>query len=328
MDFQGPAGVAVPTAVPPASSIFEPTWDRYGSRLAIVFGNHAAGGFCPYYVGTRCHHCDIGAGEGAAFDQATNLRRLEWFRQHYTDLWPHLNHLVLYNSGSILNRNEMRLEVFEEILRFASSLPALQVISVDSREHFIKREALIHAARLLPATVALRPILGLETVNDEIRNELLEKQMPRAGILRAFQAVGNVGAELGAHRFGLDVNLVIAGPGTTSHTVVEDAVETARFAYLTGRESGVSVDLNLHPYYPSARGRVRFPGHERCSVSVLFAATAALCELRSALAPESGLFVGWNDEAHDQEPDLRAADTRRARQAIDDFNRTQDLSPV
>ena len=68
-------------------------------------------------------------------------------------------------------------------------------------------------------------------------------------------------------RIGLDVNIVIAGPGTHRETAVDDAVMTARFALMSGAEHGVKVDLNLHPYYPGSRGSARFPDHPRCSLA-------------------------------------------------------------
>lgn len=316
--------VAVPWAEPPTSSLFQPTGDQYGLRLALVFGNHAPGGFCPYYVGTRCHHCDIGAGEGAAFDLATNLRRLDWFRQHYAAVWPEVSHLVLYNSGSVLNRQEMPRELIDQILQFARSLPKLRVVSMDSREHFIQSDLLIQACRILGNTIAVRPVLGLETANDFIRNQLLEKQMSRANILRAYEAINSASTQLETHRLGLDVNVVVAGPGTTFETAMTDAVETARFAFQTGRDYGVSVDLNIHPYYPSVRGLARFPDHGRCPLSVLARSMAAICEVRRTMAPTSSIFIGWHDEAHDQEPHRRAHESELVQQAIDQFNRTQD----
>ena len=112
------SGSAMPGAVPRAESLFEPVRDRYGWRLALVFGNHAPGGFCPYYAAERCFHCDIGAGEGAAFDHATNRQRLAWFREHYQPHLASISHLVLYNSGSVLNPREMPPELLDEIVRF------------------------------------------------------------------------------------------------------------------------------------------------------------------------------------------------------------------
>ena len=39
-----------PLARPADRLLFAPTRDRYGVRLALVFGNHAPGGQCPYYA--------------------------------------------------------------------------------------------------------------------------------------------------------------------------------------------------------------------------------------------------------------------------------------
>jgi hypothetical protein len=100
----------IPKVAPRAASLFEPVRDRYGWRLALVFGNHAPNGRCPYYP-RACFHCDIGAGEGSAFDHATNRRRLDWFRDHYRAELDSISHLVLYNSGSILNPREMPPEI-------------------------------------------------------------------------------------------------------------------------------------------------------------------------------------------------------------------------
>jgi hypothetical protein len=319
-------GISAPHVVPQRGSIFEPAWDQYGLRLPLVFGNHSGGGFCPYYVGSRCHHCDIGAGEGAAFDVATNLQRLNWFRQHYADLWPRVSHLVLYNSGSVLNRHEMPLEVLDAILSFAGTLSALRVVSLDSREAFIKAHTLIHIATLLPSQVTVRPILGLETADDDIRNHILEKQMPRGGIHDTYAAVSSTCSELKTDRIGIDINIVIAGPGTTQQTALSDAIESARFAFQAGDDHGVAVDLNLHPYYPSARGLEHFPGHQRCSLAVMARAVSAICELRRSFTATSGIFIGWNDEAHDQQPHQRAAESLHAMHVIDSFNRTQDPS--
>ena len=74
--------------------------------------------------------------------------------------------------------------------------------------------------------------------------------MPRTAIDRAFKGVGQLATEYGPTRIGLDVNIVIGGPGTTRETAVDDAVLTAHFALTAGVAHGLNVDLNLHPYYP------------------------------------------------------------------------------
>ena len=104
------------------------------------------------------------------------------------------------------------------------------------------------------------PVLGIESSDDGIREGILRKAMPRTAIIRVFHDLSELAAEYGDDRVGLDVNILIGGPGTMPETAVDDAVDTALFALKTGDAHGVQVDLNLHPYYIGARGIARFPG--------------------------------------------------------------------
>ena len=312
------------SAVPRPEVLFEPVRDRYGWRLALVFGNHALGGICPYHAGELCYHCDIGAGEGAAFDLATNQRRLDWFRDYYRRRLDSTDHLVLYNSGSVLNPREMPPELLDDILRFACSFPSVRVISLDSREAYIKLKLLRHILSVVGEGIVVRPILGLESADDRIRNEVLRKAMPRAAITRAFRDVGALATEFGTNRIGLDINIVIAGPGTTLETAIDDAVRTAELALSAGAQHGVHVDLNLHPYYSGARGSIRFPDHRRCSVETTARAATAIARLVRSMGTQPGIFIGWQDEAHDLEQELRSSELKQARSVFDRFNQTND----
>ena len=125
------------------------TRDWYGVRLALVFGNHAPGGQCPYYAAGQCRHCDIGAGEGAAATSESNRQRLAWFQEHYRQVLPEVAHLVLYNSGSLLNPREMPADMLDEILAWARSLPALRSVSLESRESAVTESSLRRVANAL-----------------------------------------------------------------------------------------------------------------------------------------------------------------------------------
>jgi uncharacterized Fe-S cluster-containing MiaB family protein len=275
-------------AAPPAQMLFEPVRDRYGLRLALVFGNQAPGGICPYYAGELCHHCDIGAGEGRALDLTTNRLRLDWFRDYYRRQLESIRHFVVYNSGSVLNPREMLPELLEDILGFARSLPAVRVVSLDSREAYITPKSLRRILSVAGEEKTVRPILGLESSDDRIRNEILQKAMPRTAIMRVFRDLATIAAEFGANRIGLDINIVIGGPGTTALTAIDDALRTAEFALSAGR-----------------------------------AAARIALAVKSAGA-NSVIFIGWQDEAHDLEPDQRSFDLKQARSAFDRFNQTND----
>ena len=278
----------IPGAVPRAESLFEPVRDRYGWRLALVFGNHAPGGFCPYYTAERCFHCDIGAGEGAAFDLTTNRQRLAWFREYYQPHLASISHLVLYNSGSVLNPREMPPELLDEIVAFARSLPAVRVISLDSREAYIRPDGLRRILSVLatadhgPSDSRHRIGRRSDSQRGPAKSDAAHRHRP--GIQRP-ECTWRPNSD--RTRIGLDVNIVIAGPGTTPETAVEDAVMTARYALTAGAEHGVKVDLNLHPYYVGSRGSARFPDHPRCSLATTVRAVTKIAELVRSMAADS-----------------------------------------
>ena len=320
----GASATTVPDAIPRPDIRFEPVRDRYGWRLALVFGNHAPAGVCPYYAASRCFHCDIGAGEGRAFDHAGNRQRLAWFRDHYQRKLDSISHLVLYNSGSVLNPREMSPELLDEVIDFACALPSVRVISLDSREAYIRPAVLRRILLVAREGVIVRPILGIESANDQIRNKVLRKGMPQAAIDRVFHDLGTLATDLGPGRIGLDVNIVIAGPGTSPDNAVDDAVMTTRSVLIAGIENGVDVDLNLHPYYAGSRGSARFPDHRRCSLATTVRAMSKIAELARSLAARSSIFIGWHDEGHDREREQRLVEIERARAAFDCFNQTND----
>jgi hypothetical protein len=321
-------------AVPAQDLLFPIVEDRLGPRLALVFGNEAPGGECPFYRAALCHHCDIGRGEGARFDLSTNRRRLAWFRARYAEDWPRIAHLVIYNSGSVLNPAEMAPALLDEVLGFARGLPALAAVSLDSREGFVTEARVAGAARALGAPRRLRVIIGIESADDAIRDGRLEKRMPRAAVERAALALGRAAREAaenpGAASIGLDVNVVVGGPGAAGGRAPADAAATARWAVALARAAGVPLDLNVHPYDPSARGAARFPGHPRPGpTEVVAAVEAMLGEIRAAGATgETSLFLGLHDEGHDTRREERARAISPLAAALARFHRDQDAAAL
>jgi hypothetical protein len=306
--------------------LFAPTRDHYGVRLALVFGNHAPGGRCPYYAAGKCHHCDIGAGEGAAVTSEVNRQRLAWFQEHYRQVLREVVHLVLYNSGSLLNPHEMPADLLDEVLVWARSLPALRMVSLETRENTVKERSIRRVADALGPSRMTRVIMGLETSDDHLREELLAKRMSRAAVKRAVEAIGSVAADLGMERIGLTFNILVSGPGTTLRTAVDDALTTAHFALETGRVANISVDLNLHPYYRSARGQSHFPAHPRCSTQTVARVASAIAKRVAQHVPPTALFIGIEDESNDQDSIPLDGRAEAARNTFAEFNHSQDVS--
>jgi hypothetical protein len=148
--------------------------------------------------------------------------------------------------------------------------------------------------------------------------------MPQSAVDRVFQDLGTLSADVGPGRIGLDVNIVIAGPGTTEVNAIDDAVMTARSVLMAGAKNRIDVDLNLHPYYVGSRGAAWFPDHPRCPLPTTARAASSIAELARSLAPGSSIFVGWHDEGHDRDHKQRQIEFDRARTAFDGFNQTND----
>jgi hypothetical protein len=300
--------------IPP---LFEPVEDVYGARLALVFGNENVGGKCPFY-GHQCFHCDIGAGEGVEFDPTTNEQRLSFFVDHYGQVLRNVSHLVIYNSGSILNPREFSRETLGTVLHFAASLDKARIISLDSREMYVTARALDFAQAHLRSDQMLRVILGLETQDDHTRLKVIRKTMTRRGIEQAFRNVGQCQS-----KGGIDINIIFQPPGWIGQAAVAEAVASAEYALSLGAQYGVPVDLNFHPYYPSSKGRQMFLDHPRAQVKDALGALKDIKHLIVKYGTRSALFVGWQDEGHDNERDIRHNELQVYQELFHSINVTQ-----
>lgn len=306
--------------IPNESILFKLVKDTYGSRLALVFGNEFKGGECPFYTARQCHHCDIGAGEGTQFTPKMNMDRLDFFKQRYADVLPNIEHLVVYNSGSTLNRREMSRDTLEMVLGYASSLDNCRVVSFDSREIYVRKETLDYAIDRLRKNQQTRIILGVESQSDEIRIGKLNKRMTKRGIEKAFETIGEYNG-----RVGMDVNIVFQPPELVGATAIREAVETLSYGLDLGEKYRVAVDFNFHPYYPSKRGRAIYPEHPRANLENSKEALRRMKAEIEARGSDAKIFIGWQDEEHDQQQEVRGVELEQGMEKFDRFNVTQDV---
>jgi hypothetical protein len=300
--------------------LFDPVEDSYGTRLALVFGNEAPGGVCPFHT-RQCFHCDIGAGEGVRFDTPMNQRRLAFFQSRYSSVLPTVAHLVVYNSGSVLNPRELAAGGLQAILNYAASLSGCRVISLDSREPFITGDSLDRVVACLRPDQLPRAILGLETQNDDVRLRVLNKRLAKSAVEAVFRVVGHYEG-----RVGLDINLVFGLPPLQGDAAIADAEMTARFCLDLAARHGAPLDFNFHPYYPSRISFEHFPDHPRADLGAALQAVARIRNVIVQSGLPSALFIGLQDECHDQEPALRRAQFSRHAELVRRFNLSQELA--
>ncbi|HNV68909.1 MAG TPA: hypothetical protein PKO06_04365 [Candidatus Ozemobacteraceae bacterium] len=305
-------------AIPRDGSLFNPIDGPRGRRLALVFGNEAPGGRCPFHT-AQCSHCDLGAGEGIRFTTEINVRRLTFFTRHYAEIFPMIEHLVIYNSGSTLNPLELSLDTLQHILAFAASLPKCRRVSFDTREDFVTPERVARLADGLRSDQQFGLTLGVESQNDHVRMQLLGKSMSREEVAAVFQHLSRCNP-----RSRVEMNVVFQPPGLTGQAAVDDALATIRFGLELMDQSGVPVDFNFHPYYPSWKGTREFPNHPRANLQDTLRALILIHREIRTHGGDSAIFVGWNDEGHDLQPSSKSREINLYQPGIVAFNRSQD----
>jgi hypothetical protein len=308
-------------AIPKESVLFEPVRDAYGKRLALVFGNEFNKGQCPFYAAKHCYFCDIGAGEGIQFTTDMNKERLNFFRQYYTNVLSGVAHLVIYNSGSVLNRNEMSKNTLKEILGYVSTLQRCIVVSFDSREIYVTEYALDYLVKCLRRDQQPRIILGVESQNDDVRIGKLNKKMTKQGIEKAVEVVGKYKGKV-----GIDVNILFQPPELIGEEAIREAVATLRYGLDLGEKYNVPVDFNFHPFYSTKRSRAKYPSHPRANLGDAKEALVRMKKEVDARGSKAKIFIGWQDEEHDQEQDVRVVELEKELKRFDQFNISQDVS--
>lgn len=303
--------------IPPRELLFDPVRDSYGTRLAISFGNENREGSCPFY-GHQCFHCDIGKGEGR-FDISLNQDRLLYFGAHYGNALRNVEHLMVYNSGSALNSNELSDETLRHILNYAKSLENCKVISLDTREMYITKDKLDFLTANLREDQQPRAILGLESQSDHIRIRLLRKMMPKDSVAKAFEMLSRC-----RFKVGIDVNILFQPPGAIGQAAIAEAIETVSYLLELNAEYNVPLDINFHPYYPSRIGISKFPNHPRANVVDAVTALMHISNMLRRNSPDSQLFIGWQDEGYDTEQERRADELRVWMGKFNRFNISQD----
>jgi hypothetical protein len=279
-------------AIPRESLLFKPVKDAYGVRLALAFGNEAENGQCHFYD-NECCFCDIGKGEGVQFTTQLNLERLEYFKYYYRDILPLTSHIIVYNSGSTLNIDELSHLTLNSIINYVVELPKCKVVSVESREHFINNSRINQVLDLFPSDKTLRIILGLETYDDKIRNSVLCKSMSNVDFERIIDDLGKY-----RNRIGIDVNVIYQPPGLIEQEAINEAIKTVKYSYKCAVQKGLNVDFNIHPYMiPFKRASIDIQ-HVMPTLQETLHLAYELQGLIKKMNADSHIFIGCQDEGH------------------------------
>ncbi|MGO9268685.1 MAG: hypothetical protein ACLQOO_00230 [Terriglobia bacterium] len=221
--------------------------------------------------------------------------------------------LDVYNSGNFLNDSEVPAEARTGIFRRISGEPAVRVVVVESRPEYITTERL---RPLVNAGVfALEVGIGLECVDDVIREKYLRKGFTRRAFEHSVRTLKSVGADLLAY-------VMIKPMPMSDQVALREAVRSAQYIHEVASQLGVRARIALQPTFVvpgTPLAREFEAGHYSPPPLALVMETAR------QIAPFGDLVVGLWDEELDplavpnESPDSHGSLVERLRR----FNQTQ-----
>lgn len=128
--------------------------------------------------------------------------------------------LKIFNSGSFFDEREIPKTVAEEIFKKIKKLPNVKEVVIESRPEFIKKKK-IKAMKEILDDKYVEIGIGVETVNDYIRNTYINKGMKYEVFLRAVEDLKNLNV-------GIKAYLLFKPPFLTEQAAIDDCRTSIR----------------------------------------------------------------------------------------------------
>lgn len=124
----------------------------------------------------------------------------------------------IYNSGSFFDDNEISEDVREHIFKKIADFPKIKEVVIESRVDYITNEKLNKMKNILKNKY-IEVAIGLETVNDYIRNRYINKGMKYKDFLDAIHLCKK-------NDVGIRAYLLFKPPFLNEQTAIEDCVNS------------------------------------------------------------------------------------------------------
>lgn len=223
------------------------------------------------------------------------------------------------NEGSALDRRRFHRESLDHLLRRATSMDSLRVLSIETRPEYINRDYLQYVARTTHAP-KLDVTVGFETQDDYIRQTVLRKKISRRVMEERVALLGAMGVRLTSYV------LIKPAPRMTEEHGVCEAVATMEYLREICDRHGTELMIYLTPTYiaeGSYLQRTSEPGDWTApTIQSIFEVVVA--GHRMGLPVYTGL---WSEELADESTDFRGREgyDPELRKAMVGFNRTRDF---
>ena len=163
--------------------------------------------------------------------------------------------ISLYNSGSVLNPDELRHEALRELCQRISAMRSIRKVVFETRACFIDRTRLCEIKKILGSHITLTVAVGLETADDVRRNVCINKGCSLGQIGRSLDSIRGIAES--------QLYVLLGIPFLTEAEAIDDAVATIRCARHMGADEIHIEPLTLQAHSLTglliSRGLCRLP---------------------------------------------------------------------
>ncbi len=171
----------------------------------------------------------------------TTVESYDFFRENIAEI-------DIYNSGSFLSDSEISPFVRQQIFRKIKELPVRKVFIESRPEFIIKNKAELEKLRGIIGDRVLEIGIGLETANDSLRLEKMNKGFTFADFRTAAEILSELEIDLLAYVF-------LKPPSLTEAQAIADSVDTVKQLSLMAAKMPLKIKIALQPAFV-ARGTV------------------------------------------------------------------------
>ena len=190
---------------------------------------------CTWRLESGCTMCDYGG-----FDKISSPKDIRRQIQSLFEEWDYPAVANISAPGSIFDTKEVPYEQRKIFFQTLGTMPNLKHVGVESRPDQINYKALKEAIKWL-GTVTMDVGLGLESVNEIIRNVILNKALDLPDYCHAVNSMLELNVSPVTH-------ILFKAPLLTDREAIEDSKETIHYALDVGSERIVLMLSNIKNY--------------------------------------------------------------------------------
>ncbi len=228
--------------------------------------------------------------------------------------------IFLRNCGSFFSDNEIPAPVREEIIRYIAGLKQFKRITVESRPEYIIRSA----GKLKKLASIIEPeqmecFIGLETSNELLRNEILNKGFSGQTFMEATGI-------LAKNNIALAAGVMLKPPGCDKADGIHDALDTIYFADEIMNSLNIKGRIIVTPFYVAKSNQVTVPLYHNgeCSPPSLWSVVEII---KASISCKHPLEVNLKiPVTHIAAPSSCPQCSKKLADSIELFNRTGDRS--